>query len=139
MAPNPKSPRQPRKPSGGGPRRGRPRKEPEEAEDQKRPSMPLPASLLDTTISDGEVYRPGTGAGADAGGAAGEGTADGRGVDGGVADASGRDSSAATPAMSITSKVGLEGLSRKKTLVLGRTALRQASRSLPSTSVLSTP
>ena len=64
MAPNPKSPRQPRKPSGGGPRRGRPRKEPEEAEDQKRPSMPLPASLLDTTISDGEEYRPGTGAAA---------------------------------------------------------------------------
>ena len=64
MAPNPKSPRQPRKPSGGGPRRGRPRKESEEAEDQKRPNMPLPASLLDTTISDGEEYRPGTGAAA---------------------------------------------------------------------------
>ena len=60
MAPNPKNPRQPRKPHGGGaPRRGRPRKEAQE-EDAKRPSMPLPASLLDTTISDGEEYRPGT-------------------------------------------------------------------------------
>ena len=61
MAPNPKHPRQPRKSnSGGGPRRGRPRKE--EEEDKKRTSMPLPSSLLDTTITDGEEYRPGTGA-----------------------------------------------------------------------------
>ena len=59
MAPNPKHPRPPRKPnSGGGPRRGRPRKN--EDEEPKRTSMPLPASLLDTTISDGEEYRPGT-------------------------------------------------------------------------------
>ena len=61
MAPNPKHPRPPRKSnSGGGPRRGRPRKE--EEEDKKRTSMPLPSSLLDTTITDGEEYRPGTGA-----------------------------------------------------------------------------
>ena len=59
MAPNPKNPRPPRKPhSGGGPRRGRPRKN--EEEEPKRTSMPLPSSLLDTTISDGEEYRPGT-------------------------------------------------------------------------------
>ncbi len=67
MAPNPKNPRQPRparKPNsgGGGPRRGRPRKDHAEDEAPKRPNMPLPASLLDTTISDGEEYRPGTGA-----------------------------------------------------------------------------
>ena len=62
MAPNSKPPRPSRKPnSGGGPRRGRPRKN--EEEEKKRTSMPLPASLLDTTISDGEEYRPGTGAG----------------------------------------------------------------------------
>ncbi len=62
MAPNPKSPRPSRKPNsgGGGPRRGRPRKN--EEEKPKRTNMPLPASLLDTTISDGEEYRPGTGA-----------------------------------------------------------------------------
>ncbi len=64
MAPNPKNPRQPRPPrkpnsGGGGPRRGRPRKNAED-ETPKRPNMPLPASLLDTTISDGEEYRPGT-------------------------------------------------------------------------------
>ena len=65
MAPNPKHPRPARKPnSGGGPRRGRPRKN--EEEEPKRPNMPLPASLLDTTISDGEEYRPGTGANASA-------------------------------------------------------------------------
>ena len=64
MAPNPKNPRQPRPPrkpnsGGGGPRRGRPRKNADE-ETPKRANMPLPASLLDTTISDGEEYRPGT-------------------------------------------------------------------------------
>ena len=66
MAPNPKNPRQPRparKPSGGGSRsRGRPRKDNAEEEAPKRPNMPLPASLLETTIADGEEYRPGTGA-----------------------------------------------------------------------------
>ena len=59
--PNPKPPRQPRKPNSGGagPRRGRPpRKDPDE-EPKKRMDMPLPASLLDTTIADGEEYRPG--------------------------------------------------------------------------------
>jgi transcription termination factor Rho len=61
MAPNPKNPRQPRKSSSGGGNRsrGRPRKRADE-EAPKRPNMPLPASLLDTTISDGEEYRPGT-------------------------------------------------------------------------------
>ncbi len=67
MAPNPKQPRPPRKPNpGGGPRRGRPRKNPNEDEPRKRVDMPLPASLLDTTIADGEEYRPGTGAGSSA-------------------------------------------------------------------------
>lgn len=61
MTPNPRHPRQPRKPSSGGGRRGRPRKNPQE-EEATRTSMPLPSSLLDTTISDGEEYRPGTGA-----------------------------------------------------------------------------
>ena len=58
MAPNPKQPRQPRKhSSGSGPRRGRPRKDREE-EQEKRVDMTLPPSLLDTTIADGEEYRP---------------------------------------------------------------------------------
>lgn len=61
MAPNPEKPRPPRKPGSGRPR-GRPRKNPQEEEKQTRTSMPLPASLLDTTISDGEEFRPGTGA-----------------------------------------------------------------------------
>ncbi len=61
MAPNPEKPRPPRKPGSGRPR-GRPRKNPQEEEKQTRTSMPLPTSLLDTTISDGEEYRPGTGA-----------------------------------------------------------------------------
>jgi transcription termination factor Rho len=68
MAPDPKQPRKPRpagKPSGGGsgPRRGRPPRKPRDEEDlKKRPdNMPLPASLLETTISDGEEYRPGSG------------------------------------------------------------------------------
>ncbi|MGD9782387.1 MAG: transcription termination factor Rho [Kiritimatiellia bacterium] len=65
MPPNPKQPRPPRKPNsgGGGPRRGRPpRKGRDDEENQKpRTDMPLPASLLDTTIADGEEYRPGTG------------------------------------------------------------------------------
>ena len=65
MSPNPRNPRQPRKPSPGGGRRGRPRKNPQE-EEPARTSMPLPSSLLDTTISDGEEYRPGTGASAGA-------------------------------------------------------------------------
>ena len=62
MAPNPKQPRQPRKPNsgGGGPRRGRPPRKHPDAEQKKRGDMPLPASLLDTTISDGEEYRPGS-------------------------------------------------------------------------------
>ena len=64
MAPNPKNPRHPRKPhsGGGGPRRGRPRKDRDDEESKKRVDMPLPSSLLDTTIADGEEYRPGTGA-----------------------------------------------------------------------------
>ena len=67
MAPNPKNPRQPRPPrkpnsGGGGRSRGRPRKNHAEEAEPKRPNMPLPASLLDTTITDGEEYRPGTGA-----------------------------------------------------------------------------
>ena len=63
MAPNPKQPRQPRKSNAGGAqRRGRPRKNPAEEEQQKRSNMPLPSSLLDTTISDGEEFRPGTAA-----------------------------------------------------------------------------
>ncbi len=68
MAPNPKQPRKPRpagKPSSGsGARRGRPPRKHRDDEDiQKRPDkMPLPSSLLDTTIADGEEYRPGTGA-----------------------------------------------------------------------------
>ena len=61
MAPNPKQPRPPRKPNsgGGGPRRGRPPRKDQENEPKKRMDMPLPASLLDTTIADGEEYRPG--------------------------------------------------------------------------------
>ena len=60
MATNPKQPRQSRKPSAAGARRGRPRKNPE-ADPKKRADMPLPSSLLDTTIADGEEYRPGSG------------------------------------------------------------------------------
>jgi hypothetical protein len=45
----------------------------------------------------------------------------------------------ATAAMSISSSVGLDGLSRKKARVSGRTAARHASRSGPSTSVEATP
>ena len=60
MATNPKQPRQSRKPSAAGARRGRPRKNPE-ADPKKRADMPLPSSLLDTTIADGEGYRPGSG------------------------------------------------------------------------------
>ena len=61
MAPNPKPPRPPRKPNsgGGGPRRGRPPRKNQDEEPKKRMDMPLPASLLDTTIADGEEYRPG--------------------------------------------------------------------------------
>uniref|UniRef100_UPI00311F889F hypothetical protein n=1 Tax=Thauera sp. SDU_THAU2 TaxID=3136633 RepID=UPI00311F889F len=47
--------------------------------------------------------------------------------------------SRATPAMSITSSVGLVGLSRKKTLVFLRTAPSQLARSRPSISVHSIP
>ncbi len=62
--PNPKPPRQPRKPNAGGtgPRRGRPPRKEQEEEPKKRMDMPLPASLLDTTIADGEEYRPGNAA-----------------------------------------------------------------------------
>ncbi|NCA82876.1 MAG: transcription termination factor Rho [Opitutae bacterium] len=61
MAPNPKQPRPPRKPhsGGGGPRRGRPPRKDQNEDPKKRMDMPLPASLLDTTIADGEEYRPG--------------------------------------------------------------------------------
>ena len=61
MAPNPKQPRPPRKSNsgGGGPRRGRPARKNQDEEPKKRMDMPLPASLLDTTIADGEEYRPG--------------------------------------------------------------------------------
>ena len=61
MAPNPRPPRQPRKPNsgGGGPRRGRPPRKHEDEETKTRGEMPLPTSLLDTTIADGEEYRPG--------------------------------------------------------------------------------
>jgi hypothetical protein len=45
----------------------------------------------------------------------------------------------AIAAISSTSSVGFDGDSRKNSLVVGRTALRQASRSVPSTSVVSTP
>jgi hypothetical protein len=41
--------------------------------------------------------------------------------------------------MSRISSVGLVGLSRKKTFVSGRTAARQSSRLVPSTSVEATP
>ena len=62
--PNPKPPRQPRKPNAGGtgPRRGRPPRKEQDEEPKKRMDMPLPASLLDTTIADGEEYRPGNAA-----------------------------------------------------------------------------
>ena len=62
--PNPKPPRQPRKPNAGGPgpRRGRPPRKDQDEEPKKRMDMPLPASLLDTTIADGEEYRPGNSA-----------------------------------------------------------------------------
>jgi len=62
MTPTPsKQPRQPRKTPAGSaaPRRGRPRKKPEEKK-EKRAEMALPPSLLETTISDGEEYRPGS-------------------------------------------------------------------------------
>ena len=65
MAPESKQPRKPRKssPPKTGARRGRPRKNRDDEETPKRPdSMPLPRSLLDTTIADGEEYRPGSGA-----------------------------------------------------------------------------
>ena len=57
MATNPKQPRQPR--AAGGARRGRPPRKQANAEEQKRPAMPLPSSLLETTIADGEEYHPG--------------------------------------------------------------------------------
>jgi transcription termination factor Rho len=69
MAPESKQPRKPRKssPPKTGARRGRPRKNRDDEETQKRPdNMPLPRSLLDTTIADGEEYRPGSGASAQA-------------------------------------------------------------------------
>jgi transcription termination factor Rho len=65
MAPESKQPRKPRKssPPKTGARRGRPRKNRDDEETPKRPdNMPLPRSLLDTTIADGEEYRPGSGA-----------------------------------------------------------------------------
>ncbi len=58
-----KPPRKPRKPSGAasiGKRRGRPPKNRSDDEQTKRGDVALPASLLDTTISDGEEYRPGS-------------------------------------------------------------------------------
>jgi len=45
----------------------------------------------------------------------------------------------ATAAMSMTSRVGLVGVSKKNVLVFGRTASRHWSRSVPSTSVEATP
>ena len=65
MAPESKQPRKPRKssPPKTGARRGRPPKNRDDEETPKRPdNMPLPRSLLDTTIADGEEYRPGSGA-----------------------------------------------------------------------------
>ena len=47
--------------------------------------------------------------------------------------------SRATAAMSITSSVGFEIVSKKATRVSGRSASFQASRSVPSISVTSTP
>ena len=57
MATNPKQPRQPR--AAGGARRGRPPRKKAGEDDQKRPAMPLPSSLLETTIADGEEFHPG--------------------------------------------------------------------------------
>ncbi len=65
MAPESKQPSKPRKssPPKTGARRGRPRKNRDDDDMPKRPeNMPLPRSLLDTTIADGEEYRPGSGA-----------------------------------------------------------------------------
>ncbi|MDR0993533.1 MAG: transcription termination factor Rho [Verrucomicrobiota bacterium] len=62
MAPEEKEPRQPRKKttSSTGARRGRPRKvKPEGEEKEKKAAIPLPTSLLDTTMADGDEFRPG--------------------------------------------------------------------------------
>jgi transcription termination factor Rho len=59
-APEARKPRAPRKTPATGARRGRPPKQRPEEEPKKRPEVTLPPSLLNTTISDGEEYRPGT-------------------------------------------------------------------------------
>lgn len=67
MATDPKPPRKPRPPSAKpaaatGARRGRPRKVRDDDAPKRKDPMPLPRSLLDTTIADGEEYHPGANA-----------------------------------------------------------------------------
>ena len=58
MTTSPKEPRKPRKTTAKGTGRGRPRKTAAK-EKEKSPEVTLPASLMDTTITDGEEFRPG--------------------------------------------------------------------------------
>ncbi|MDD2239195.1 MAG: transcription termination factor Rho [Kiritimatiellae bacterium] len=67
MATDPKPARKPRqspaKPAAKtGARRGRPRKTRDDEAPKRKDPMPLPASLLETTIADGEEYHPGANA-----------------------------------------------------------------------------